>query len=88
MLRRFIRYYKPYHKMLSLDMLAALFISLIGMVYPIVTNEMLERLIPQRMYKEIVVIDDGVITEKGSHEKLLEDKKTYASLYKLQFREG
>ena len=54
MLRRFIRYYKPYHKMLSLDMLAALFISLIGMVYPIVTNEMLERLIPQRMYKEIV----------------------------------
>ena len=36
-------------------MLAALFISLIGMVYPIVTNKMLNEYIPQRMYTTIVI---------------------------------
>ena len=41
MLKRFLSYYKPHKKMLALDMLAALFISIIGMVYPIVTNKML-----------------------------------------------
>ena len=54
MLKKFIRYYKPYRKMLFLDMFASFLISLIGMVYPIVTNEMLETLIPDRMYREIV----------------------------------
>ena len=55
MLRRFIPYYKPHIKMLLLDMLAALLISVIGMVYPIVTNKMLNEYIPQRMYSTIVV---------------------------------
>ncbi len=54
MLRKFIRYYKPYRKMLFLDMFASFLISLIGMVYPIVTNEMLKTLIPDKMYREIV----------------------------------
>ena len=34
MLKRFISYYGPYRGMLALDMLAALMISLTGMVYP------------------------------------------------------
>ena len=55
MLKRFISYYKPHKKMLALDMLAALFISVIGMVYPIVTNSMLNTYIPQKMYTTIVV---------------------------------
>ena len=55
MLRRFIKYYKPHTKMLLLDMLAALLISLIGMVYPIVTNKMLNEYIPQKMYSTIVI---------------------------------
>ena len=41
--------------MLILDMLAALFISLIGMVYPIVTNKMLNEYIPGKMYTTIVI---------------------------------
>jgi len=32
----------------------------------------------------IVVIEDGVITENGSHEQLLKKNKTYARLFKLQ----
>ena len=35
---------------------------------------------------EIAVIEDGVITEKGSHDELMENGKTYASLYSQQFR--
>ena len=54
MLKRFISYYKPHKKMLALDMLASLLISLIGMVYPIVTNKMLNVYIPEKMYSTIV----------------------------------
>ncbi len=55
MLKKFIAYYKPYRGMLALDMAASLLISIIGMVYPIVTNEMLGTLIPERRYRAIVV---------------------------------
>ncbi len=59
MLKRFISYYKPHKKMLALDMLAALLISVIGMVYPIVTNKMLNEYIPNKMYATIIIA--GVI---------------------------
>lgn len=55
MLKKFIAYYKPYKGMLLLDMLASLLISVIGMVYPVVTNEMLGTLIPDRRYRAIVI---------------------------------
>ena len=55
MFKRFISYYKPHKKMLTLDMLASLFISIIGMVYPVVTNNMLNTYIPQKMYTTIVI---------------------------------
>jgi len=61
MLKRFISYYKPYKKMLTLDMLAALLISLIGMVYPIVTNNMLNDYIPNERYKVIVIAGVAVL---------------------------
>ena len=62
MLKRFISYYKPHKKMLALDMLASLLISLIGMVYPIVTNKMLNVYIPEKMYSTIVVAGLIVLT--------------------------
>ncbi len=54
MLKRFIRYYRPHKFMFAMDMLASLLISVVGMVYPIVTRRMLNDLIPNRMYREIV----------------------------------
>ena len=54
MLKRFIAYYKPHRFMFALDMLASFFISAIGMVYPIVTNTMLNDLIPNRQYQQIL----------------------------------
>ncbi|MBQ9291277.1 MAG: ABC transporter ATP-binding protein [Clostridia bacterium] len=62
MLKRFISYYKPHRKMLALDMLASLLISLIGMVYPIVTNKMLNVYIPEKMYSTIVFAGLIVLT--------------------------
>ena len=55
MLKRFIAYYKPHKFMFTMDMLASLLISIIGMVYPIVTNKMLNDLIPNKLYKQIIL---------------------------------
>ena len=53
--RRFIGYYHDHKRMLTLDMIASLLISVSGMVYPIVTNHMLNDYIPNRLYSTIVV---------------------------------
>ena len=55
MLKRFLAYYKPHMKIFTLDMLASLCVSLIGIVYPIVTRNMLNDLIPNKKYQLIVV---------------------------------
>lgn len=54
MLKRFIHYYKPHRALFILDMSAALLVSLIGIVYPIITRKMLNDLIPNREYSLIV----------------------------------
>jgi len=61
MLKRFIHYYKPHKKMLILDLLASLLISVIGMVYPVVTRNMLNVYIPQKMYSTIVIAGLAVL---------------------------
>ena len=54
MLKKFLSYYKPHKLIFTLDMLAALAVSLIGIVYPIVTRRMLNDLIPNRNYRLVV----------------------------------
>lgn len=60
MLKKFISYYKPYKGMFFLDMLASLFIALIGMVYPILTNRMLKDFIPNKNLQFIVLFGIGL----------------------------
>ena len=55
MLKRFLSYYGPHKRLLILDLVASLLISVIGMVYPIVTNNMLNDYIPNKLYGTIVV---------------------------------
>lgn len=43
MLKRFLSYYKPHKKIFAMDMIASLLVSLIAIVYPIMTREMLDR---------------------------------------------
>ena len=59
MLKRFIHYYKPYKKIFVLDMLASLSVSIIAIVYPIITREMLNDLIPNKKFDLIIIF--GVI---------------------------
>ena len=55
LLKRFVSYYKPHKKLLILDMLAALMISVTGMAYPIITRTMLNDYIPNKAYKAIII---------------------------------
>ncbi len=55
LLKRFISYYKPHKKLFAMDMTAALFVSVIGVVYPVITRTMLNTLIPEKNYRMIVI---------------------------------
>jgi len=55
MIKRFLAYYKPYRLIFTLDMLAALFVSIIGVGYPIITRTMLNDLIPNKKYNLIII---------------------------------
>ena len=61
MLKRFIHYYKPHKRIFILDMLAALSVALIGITYPIITRYMLNDLIPNRQYRQIVLFGTGLL---------------------------
>ena len=53
MLKKFISYYKPHKKMFFLDLLAAFFISICDLFYPILTRSILYDFIPNRKLKVI-----------------------------------
>lgn len=55
MLKRFLTYYKPHRLLFAADMAASLLMSLIAVIYPIVTRTMLNDLIPQKKYKLIII---------------------------------
>ena len=65
MLKRFLAYYKPHKKLLLWDLLASLLISLIGMVYPIVTNKMLNDYIPNKLYGTVIIAGCAVLVLYG-----------------------
>lgn len=54
MLKKFLAYYKPHKKLFILDMLASLLVSLIGIVYPMITRTMLNDLIPNQKFRLII----------------------------------
>ena len=61
MLKRFLSYYKPHLTLFSADMAASVLISILGMVYPIVTNKMLNDYIPNKAYRAIIIAGGGVL---------------------------
>ena len=61
MLKKFLSYDKPHKKLFALDMIASLLISLLGMVYPIVTNKMLNEYIPNQQYRAIIIAGSLVL---------------------------
>ena len=61
MLKRFIAYYRHHKLIFTLDMLASLLVALVGIVYPIITREMLNELIPNKQYRMIVYAGIGLL---------------------------
>ena len=61
MLKRFVSYYRPHKTIFTLDMLASLLVALVGIVYPIITREMLNELIPNKQYRMIVIAGIGLL---------------------------
>ena len=61
LLKRFMKYYKPHTRLFVLDMLAALTVALLAVVYPMVTRTMLNTLMPERRYQEIVWAGLGLL---------------------------
>lgn len=59
MLKKFIQYYKPHKKIFFLDMLASFLISLIGILYPIVTRKVYSKYVPEGRINAIIIL--GVI---------------------------
>ena len=57
MFKRFINYYKDHKLIFALDMLASFAVSLIGLIYPILTRKMLNDLIPNRLYNLIITLE-------------------------------
>lgn len=54
MFKKFISYYRPHKLLFILDMAASFFVALIGIMYPIVTRNMLNDFIPNQKYRLIV----------------------------------
>lgn len=59
MFKRFIHYYRPYKRLFIMDMIAALLISLIGLLYPILTNKILKEFIPGHL--NLILIFGGAL---------------------------
>lgn len=55
LLKRFLYYYRPHRKIFYADMAASMLLSLIGIVYPIITRKMLNDFIPNRNYRLVVL---------------------------------
>ena len=55
MIKRFIAYYAPHKGLFAADMAASVLISLLGMVYPVMTNRMLNDYIPNKAYQAIII---------------------------------
>ena len=54
MLLRLFRYFRPYKKLLALDLFCAFFLSAFDLFYPTITSKIIDTYIPGRMLRELV----------------------------------
>ena len=55
MIKEFIKYYKPYKKLFALDILAAFLFAVCNLVYPMITRDIMNEVVPNRDLKMLVV---------------------------------
>ena len=55
MLKRFFSYYKPYKKLFILDFGCAIIAALLELAFPIVVNQVIDKIMPQKNWRLIIV---------------------------------
>ncbi|EPZ62287.1 ABC transporter transmembrane region family protein [[Clostridium] sordellii ATCC 9714] len=55
MLKEFIKYYKPYKKLFILDLLAAFAVALCDLVYPMITRNIMDDVVPNKDVRMLVI---------------------------------
>ncbi|MFB4158370.1 ABC transporter ATP-binding protein [Geomicrobium sp. JSM 1781026] len=55
MLRRFFTYYRPYKKLFMITFISAIFVSLLELAFPIIVNQVVDRLLPQGNITVIII---------------------------------
>ena len=55
MLKEFIKYYKPYKKLFILDLLAAFTVALCDLVYPMITRNIMNEVVPNKDLRMLLV---------------------------------
>lgn len=74
MIKQFIAYYKPYKKLFILDMLAALLFAVCDLVYPIITRNIMNEVVPNKDLRMLVVFAIaliGIFMLKAFHVKII-----------------
>lgn len=61
MIKRFVHYYKPHWKLFSIDLLAALFISAVDLVFPILSKTVINDYIPDGAVDMILKMTAGIV---------------------------
>ena len=55
MLKEFIKYYKPYKKLFILDLIAAFTVALCDLVYPMITRNIMNEVVPNKDLRMLMV---------------------------------
>ncbi|TPB41715.1 thiamine ABC transporter permease, partial [Burkholderia pseudomallei] len=55
MLKEFIKYYKPYKKLFILDLIAAFAVALCDLVYPMITRNIMNEVVPNKDSRMLIV---------------------------------
>lgn len=61
MVKKFVKYYKPYKLLFSLDLTAAFLVALLDLIYPVITREMMNDFIPKGNVRAVVICG-GILT--------------------------
>lgn len=55
MIKKFVKYYKPYKKLFIMDLLAALLFAICNLVYPMITRNIMNEVVPNKDLRMLVI---------------------------------
>ena len=61
LLKKFVKYYKPHKVTFAIDMICSFFFSVVGLLYPMITQKILDEYIPNGMIKEILILSSVLL---------------------------